>query len=84
MLREEADEARWLRSFGRNVRRERERAKLSQEQLAATAGVHRTYLGSLERGERNVALINIHKLARALDVEPGVLLRLDGEGGMQP
>lgn len=66
-----------LRAFGQNVRAARERAALSQEQLASAAGLHRTYVGSLERGERNVSIVNIHKLAQALKVPPGDLLALD-------
>lgn len=47
---------------------------MSQEQLAEKANVHRTYVGSLERGERNVALINIVRLANALEVDPSELV----------
>ena len=56
--------------FGRRVRELRKERGLSQEQLAARAGLHYTYLGGIERGERNPALVNIGKIARALDVEP--------------
>ncbi|WP_267882429.1 helix-turn-helix domain-containing protein [Streptomyces sp. NRRL F-5065] len=58
----------------------REVRGLSQESLAELAGLHRTYVGSVERGERNVSLVNIHRLARALNVAPAELL-LNGEGG---
>lgn len=50
-------------------------AGLSQEQLAEASGLHRTYVGSLERGERNVALINILRLAKGLGIDPGELVR---------
>ena len=52
---------------------------MSQERLAEISGLHRTYVGSLERGERNVALKNIAKLAAALDMDTGDLLK-----GLEP
>ncbi len=55
-------------SFGRRVRELRHRLGLSQEELADRAGVHSTYLGGIERGERNPALVNISKLTAALQV----------------
>ena len=60
--------------FGARVRARRSKLGLSQEALAAAAGVHPTYLGSVERGERNVALRNIVRLAAALDIDPSVLV----------
>jgi transcriptional regulator with XRE-family HTH domain len=60
--------------FGRRVRVLRHQRGLSQERLAELAHVHRTYVGSLERGERNVALINVIRLAYALRVDPGELV----------
>lgn len=61
--------------LGRRVRALRQERSLSQEKLAEKARVHRTYVGSLERGERNVALINIVRLAEALDVDPCELVK---------
>jgi transcriptional regulator with XRE-family HTH domain len=60
--------------LGNRVRRLRLRKRLSQEDLADVCGLHRTYLGSVERGERNVSLTNIVRLARALDTTPSRLL----------
>lgn len=63
-----------LVAFGRQVAAERRKIGLSQEALASKAGIHRTYVGAVERGERNISLLNIHKLADALGVDPGALL----------
>ena len=54
--------------FGDRIRELRQDLDLSQEELAEAAGLHRNYVGGIERGERNVGLDNIHKLARALRV----------------
>ncbi len=56
-----------LRAFGECVRSAREGRGWSQEDLAAEAGLDRTYVGGIERGERNLGLLNINKLAKALD-----------------
>jgi len=57
-----------LQDFGERLRELRLARHLSQEVLADRVGLHRTYVGSIERGERNVSLVNIEKLARALSV----------------
>lgn len=60
--------------FADNVRRQRLELGLSQEELAEKAGVHRTYVGMLERSEKNVTIYNIERIALALGVEPASLL----------
>ena len=60
--------------FAINVRRLRTATGLSQEELAARAGLHRTYISSIERGQRNVSLENIFALASALGCDPRELL----------
>jgi transcriptional regulator with XRE-family HTH domain len=64
-----------LRAFGETLRGFRQDAGLSQEELAHRAGLDRTYVGSVERGERNIAILNVVKLANALGVSPASLLR---------
>jgi len=57
-----------LIAFGLRMRTYRQQKNISQEELAEQTDLHRTYIGSAERGERNVSLINICKIARALDI----------------
>ena len=63
--------------FGAAVRRRRERLGLSQEDFADKAGIHRTYVSSVERAERNISILNIERLAAALKKEPWELLHPD-------
>lgn len=68
------DECKLVAVFAANVRKKRLELGLSQEELAESAGVHRTYIGMLERGEKNVTIYNIERVADALGVEPFTLL----------
>jgi len=63
-----------LMLFGKRLRELRLERNLSQEKLAELAELHRNYVGGIERGERNVSLVNIVKLARGLNVRPVKLM----------
>jgi len=63
-----------LKTIGSNIRTRRKKAGFSQEELADSAGLHRTYVGGVERGERNISVLNLAKLASVLKVKPHVLL----------
>jgi DNA-binding helix-turn-helix protein len=63
-----------LIKFGERVRKERLEQGLSQEDLADKAGVHRTYIGMIERAEKNITLENIEKIAKALNIAPKELI----------
>ena len=60
-----------LIKFGKKVREERTKLGLSQEKLATRAGVHRTYIGMIERAEKNITLENIEKISKALGLKIG-------------
>ena len=62
--------------FGSNIRRLRLERGMTQESLADKAGIHPTYVGGIERGERNVGLDNIIKIAHALDISPTHLFEI--------
>jgi len=64
-----------LTKFGNRVREERLKRNFSQEELAAKAGVHRTYIGMIERAEKNITLENIERIADALELPISDLLR---------
>jgi transcriptional regulator with XRE-family HTH domain len=58
-----------LKRFAHNVKNLRNRKNWTQEELAKRADLHRTYIGSIERYERNVSLLNVERIARALGVK---------------
>lgn len=63
------------RIFGQNLRAHRQKRGLSQEAFADQLEVHRTYMGGIERGERNLTLRSVEKIAARIDIEPLALLR---------
>jgi transcriptional regulator with XRE-family HTH domain len=67
------------RIFAQRLRQIRQTKGLSQEELADMAGLHRTYVGSVERSERNVSIDNMERLAKALEVDITELLRKEPE-----
>lgn len=70
-------------ALGAAIRGYRERLRISQEELAHRSGLHRTYLGGIERGERNPSFTNINRIAAALEVRSSELIA-DAEGRTQP
>lgn len=68
-----SDHDRWLRGLGARLRRLRRERRYSQEDFALAAGIARTYYGEVERGERNIAAVNLIKIALTLEVEVGEL-----------
>ncbi len=67
-----------LVQFGDRVRKERRKQGLSQEELAARAGLHRTYIGMIERAEKNITLENIAKIASGLGIKVADLFTDNG------
>jgi transcriptional regulator with XRE-family HTH domain len=65
------------RTVGRNLRAYRLARGLSQEAFADAVGVHRTYMGGLERGERNITLRGLERIAAKIEIDPIVLLAAD-------
>lgn len=68
------NETELLIAFGLRLKNQRLKSQLSQEELASITDLHRTYIGSAERGERNISLLNLYKISSALDVEIEALL----------
>jgi transcriptional regulator with XRE-family HTH domain len=64
-----------LNIFGENVRRQRRLLNLSQEELAHRADLHRTYIGMIERAEKNITLVNMQKIRKRLEVKIEELLK---------
>lgn len=64
--------------FGQAVQAARHDLGVSQERLAELAGIHRTYLGDIERGHRNPALVNVCRIAEALRMRPSALFERMG------
>lgn len=61
--------------FGRAIRQRRHKLGVSQEEFADLCGLDRTYIGGIERGERNVSLVNVEKIARTLRISLSELFR---------
>jgi transcriptional regulator with XRE-family HTH domain len=71
------DEKAYLERIGNQIRELRIEADLSQEKLAFECELDRTYIGSVERGERNISAINLRKIAKALKTKVPVLLNIE-------
>lgn len=67
------------KALGETIRAQRKARGLSQEDFGELAGVHRTYVGMIERGEKNITLSNIVKVAQAFGLAPSEILRLAEE-----
>jgi transcriptional regulator with XRE-family HTH domain len=65
-----------LLRFGEKVKTERSKRDISQERLGQLSGVHRTYIGMIERGEKNITLTNIQKIAKGLEMKMSELVDL--------
>lgn len=68
----------WRTIVGKNVRRFRQKAQLTQEQLAFAAEIDLTYVGGIERGKRNPSLLVLARIAGVLGISPAILLIPDG------
>jgi transcriptional regulator with XRE-family HTH domain len=64
-----------LIKFGRRIRQERLKFGMSQEKIAELADLHRNYIGLIERAEKNVTLLSVEKIAKALKTTPSKLLK---------
>ena len=66
-----------LGTIAKNIRKERQKKSLSQEELADLAGIHRTYIGMIERSEKNITVLGLEKVAKALQVDIADLFQQD-------
>lgn len=64
-----------LKNLGEHIREIRRGRGFSQESFAEAVGLHRTYMGGVERGERNISVLNLLKICRQLEIKPGDLFR---------
>jgi transcriptional regulator with XRE-family HTH domain len=71
------------KTVGRNLRAYRQAKGLSQEAFADLLEVHRTYMGGIERGERNLTLKSLERIASRIEVDPMVLLKPEAHGGLR-
>jgi transcriptional regulator with XRE-family HTH domain len=78
------DEQHFLRDLGLRIREHREVHGLTQQQLAERCRLHRTFIGSVERGERNVSILNLRLIARLLRVPLGDLLQGEARSRKKP
>ena len=62
------------KAFGDRMREIRRGKGLSQDRLALVSGLHRAYIGAVERGEKNISIVNVHRIAEALEVSPARLM----------
>ena len=76
------EEKNFLEQIGNRIRELRIKADLSQEKLAFACNLDRTYIGSVERGERNISALNLRKIAKALKINPSDLLNINNEQGI--
>jgi transcriptional regulator with XRE-family HTH domain len=76
------EEKNFLEQIGNRIRELRIKADLSQEKLAFACNLDRTYIGSVERGERNISALNLRKIAKALKINLSDLLNINNEQGI--
>jgi len=79
MTKYSKQERAWLKAIGSNIRKLRQQKGFSQENFAFECDLDRTYIGGIERGERNLAAINIIRIAKVLKVAPGTIFENAGE-----